>query len=186
MSKSLTLILGGARSGKSALALKMAEAGRRVLFVATAQPGDAEMAERIAAHRASRPPGWDTLEAPLELPDALADRGRAYDTVAVDCLTLWVTNLLLEGHRNKGQGSRDPEQEARRLLEVYEKGTATWIVVSNEVGLGVVPPSPLGRQFQDSLGRVNQLVAERADRVYFVVAGLSLELKRLGARGNLT
>ena len=196
MPKELIFVLGGARSGKSAFAerlaaLRQAQEGGRVLYVATAEALDADMERRIANHRRQRPPEWDTLEEPLNLASALPDALQGYDTCLLDCLTLWVSNMLLsiEGrpHPNpppEGEGVA-VEQEilasAQRLMEVYEKSPATWIVVSNEVGLGVVPPSRLGAAYRDALGRVNQAVAARADKVYFMAAGLALEMKSLGA-----
>lgn len=196
MPKELIFVLGGARSGKSAFAerlaaLRQAQEGGRVLYVATAEALDADMERRIANHRRQRPLEWDTLEEPLNLASALPDALQGYDTCLLDCLTLWVSNMLLsiEGrpHPNphpEGEGGA-VEQEilasAQRLMEVYEKSPATWIVVSNEVGLGVVPPSRLGAVYRDALGRVNQAVAARADKVYFMAAGLALEMKSLGA-----
>ena len=192
----LIFVLGGARSGKSAFAerlaaLRQAQAGGRVLYVATAEALDADMERRIANHRRQRPPEWDTLEEPLHLPTVLPSALDGYDTCLLDCLTLWVSNLLLSmeqrPHPNpppEGEGM-SAEQEilaaAHRLLEVYEQSSATWIVVSNEVGLGIVPPYPLGARYRDALGRVNQAVAARADKVFFMVAGLVLEMKSLGA-----
>ena len=176
MEKRLTLILGGVRAGKSTYAQELAGGGGRVLFVATAEPGDREMAARIQAHRESRPAEWDTLEEPLDLAERLARLSDRYDTVLLDCLTLWVSNLLLRGDGH-GAASVDIPTEARRLLEAYAAGTSSWIVVSNEVGLGVVPPTELGRAYADELGRVNQMVAAAAGVVYFMVAGLPLTLK---------
>lgn len=185
LSKELIFVLGGARSGKSAFAerlaaLRQTQAGGRVLYVATAEALDADMELRIANHRRQRPPEWDTLEEPLHLASALPDALRGYDACLLDCLTLWVSNMLLNMEDNPNL-----EQEilasARRLMEAYEQSPATWIVVSNEVGLGVVPPSRLGAVYRDALGRVNQAVAARADKVYFMVAGLALEMKSLGA-----
>ena len=176
MSKRLTLVLGGVRAGKSSYAQQLAAAGGRVLFVATAEAGDRDMAARIQAHRRERPRDWDTLEEPVDLVGALSGMANRYDTVLLDCLTLWVSNLLL--------GSTDVESsraailmETEWLLDVYRSGSASWIVVSNEVGLGVVPPTRLGRIFADELGRVNQLVAAAADDVYFMAAGLPMAIK---------
>lgn len=139
------------------------------------------MARRIAAHRDRRPKGWDTLEEPVHLVATLAPVVRRYDTVLLDCLTLWVSNLLL-----RNEGVTDVESlitdTTDRLLKLYEEGDATWIVVSNEVGMGVVPPTHLGRDFRDNLGWVNQTVASCADRVFLMVAGLALELKESAAR----
>ncbi len=175
----LTLVLGGVRAGKSAFAQRLASSGRRVLFVATAEAGDAEMAARIAAHQADRPPEWTTLEAPVDVLGALSPVVDDYDTVLLDCLTLWVSNLLLR--------TPDPAAAeviasgAEELLALQRRSEAAWIVVSNEVGLGVIPPTELGRAYEDALGRVNQLFAAQADAVYFIAAGLPLQLK--GERG---
>ncbi len=175
--KSLTLIIGGARSGKSSLAEKMASRHDRVLFVATAQAGDAEMAERIAAHKASRPDTWDTLEESLDVAGALARQSGNYDLVLIDCLTVWTANLMLEDE------STIPDYDAASdaLLRAYDEGDTSWVVVTNEVGLGVVPPSESGRAFRDALGRVNTTFARHADRVISMTAGLALDLKALGA-----
>ncbi len=176
MSKRLTLVLGGARAGKSTYAQRLAEDGGRVLFVATAVAGDADMEARIRAHRESRPADWDTMEEPLALTGALAAGADGYDTVLLDCLTLWVSNLLLRGAEDEPV-ALDIPAEVGRLLETYERGAASWIVVSNEVGLGVVPPTDLGRRYRDELGRANQIVAAAADDVFFLAAGLPLTLK---------
>jgi adenosyl cobinamide kinase/adenosyl cobinamide phosphate guanylyltransferase len=162
----LTLILGGARSGKSTRALALAKG--RVLFVATAEALDDEMASRIAVHRAERPADWDTLEEPREIARALRARGDGYDTVIIDCVTLWVANMMDAGA---------PKPWVDALIEAYEHSRAHWIVISNEVGLGIVPETPLGRRYRDALGVVNQLIAEAADRVTLLVAGLALDLK---------
>ena len=184
MNHELTLITGGARSGKSSFAENLAKQCNRVLFVATAEALDDDMARRIEAHRSSRPAEWDTLEEPRNLADAIRDTmshdASMYDTVVVDCLTMWVSNLLLFY-----EGKLDTEAKiisaATDLLEVCDASSARWIVVTNEVGLGIVPSSSLGRAYRDALGRVNSLVASRADKVYLMAAGLALELKALGA-----
>ncbi len=187
MAAELILITGGARSGKSALAERLAKRGERVLFVATAEALDEDMARRIAAHQLNRPKRWDTLEEPLQLADAirshLEHKPRAYDTVVVDCLTMWVSNLLLEREADADAETRIIAA-ARTLLDLCasDASGARWIVVTNEVGLGIVPSSSLGRAYRDALGRVNSLVASRADKVYLMAAGLALELKALGAR----
>ena len=180
MSGGLTLILGGVRSGKSTRAEQLAAAGGRVLFGATAEARDEEMRRRIAAHRAARPSHWDTLEEPLDLAGALRPVHHRYDTILLDCLTLWVSNLLLDRPPAAPAEDRHEEfilQAARELLGLAADSGAAWIVVSNEVGLGVVPPTPLGRAYRDTLGRVNQLVAAQASAVYLMVAGLSLQVK---------
>lgn len=170
-SKRLMLLLGGARSGKSATAQRLAESARRVLFVATAEPLDADMRERIARHRADRPASWTTLEAPRDLASAIEAAQGDYDMVVLDCLTLWVSNLMLAG--------ADVLSETEALLRAYETGAAAWIVISNEVGLGIVPATEQGRTYRDLLGRVNQTIAARADEAYLLVAGRALALEKL-------
>ncbi len=177
------LILGGARSGKSALAERLAAArSTDVLFVATATADDAEMAERIARHRASRPAMWRTLEAPTGIAQAVAATKPAPEIVVLDCVTLLVSNLLLQ-HEAAGlaavQAAVEAEITALCALSLTEQ--TTWLVVSNEVGMGLVPPYPLGRAYRDLLGRANAQLAARADRAYLLVAGLPLDLKRLQA-----
>jgi len=181
LKKELVFILGGARSGKSAFAERLARRGGRVLFLATAEARDQDMRRRIAAHRERRPAGWDTLEEPRDLVAALRPLLDRYDTFLLDCLTLWVSNLLLERQDHVGAESRI-QDSARELMDLVEGTHATWILVSNEVGEGIVPSSTLGRAYRDALGRVNQVAASRADRVYLMTAGLALELKSLGAR----
>jgi adenosylcobinamide kinase/adenosylcobinamide-phosphate guanylyltransferase len=162
------LVLGGARSGKSRHALALAEAaGPRRLYLATADPGDAEMAARIARHRAERGAGWATVEAPLELPAAIA--AAEADVALVDCLTLWLSNLLL--------AERDPEAATDALLAALAAAPLPLVLVSNEVGMGLVPETPLGRRFRDAQGRLNQRVAAAVASVDFVAAGLALALK---------
>jgi len=163
----ITLILGGARSGKTAHALAAAEAsGRGLVMIATAEALDAEMEERIARHRAERGPRWRTIEAPLDLASALAQVS-ADETAVVDCLTLWVSNLM--------HADRDLEAETARLIAALPGRDL--VLVSNEVGLGIVPDNALARRFRDAAGRLNQQVAAAADRVVFVAAGLPLTLK---------
>lgn len=179
MGKHLTLILGGARSGKSSYAQQMAEErSQNVLFVATATAGDEEMRARIKAHQASRPAGWSTLEAPLQVGKAIACEA-AQEVVLIDCLTLLANNVMFSipepVDEKEYQAALDAEAES--LLEVYASSTAEWILVSNEVGLGLVPPYPLGRMYRDALGRVNQRVARSADTVLFMVAGLPMRVK---------
>ena len=180
MAKRLIFILGGARSGKSAFAERLAQQGRNVLFVATAQALDEDMERRIAAHRQRRPSNWNTLEEPLELALAVPPALEGHDTCLLDCLTLWVSNLMLSMEDNP-DAEREILAATDRLLEVYRGSSATWIVVSNEVGLGVVPPYPLGVKFRDVLGRVNQAFASCADEVYLMVSGLALEIKSFAA-----
>ena len=176
MSKRLTLVLGGVRAGKSTYAQRLAQAGERVLFVATAEALDEDMTDRIRAHQTSRPAEWDTLEESLDIVAAMKPLLSRYDTVLLDCLTLWVSNLLLRGPDSVGVGADIPS-EVHDLLQLYREQEASWIVVSNEVGLGVVPPTKLGRAYADELGRANQMLAAAADDVVFMAAGLPLTLK---------
>jgi adenosylcobinamide kinase/adenosylcobinamide-phosphate guanylyltransferase len=162
----LTLVLGGARAGKTAHAMRLAAGG---VYIATAEAGDAEMAARIQRHRAERGPGWRTVEAPLALAAAIREAGVGDAPVLVDCLTLWLSNLLHAGH--------DPEAETSALLAACTQSTAPLVLVSNEVGLGIVPENALARTFRDAAGRLHQRIAERADRVILVAAGLPLTLK---------
>ncbi|RLJ68331.1 bifunctional adenosylcobinamide kinase/adenosylcobinamide-phosphate guanylyltransferase [Sulfurisoma sediminicola] len=169
------LILGGARSGKSALALRRAEAfaqsGHAVAWLATAQALDAEMAGRIARHRDERPAGWRTLEEPLRLAQALHDCASDGACVVVDCLTLWLTNLML------AEDAGLLERETAALLAALPVLPGEVILVANEVGLGIVPDNALARRFRDEAGRLNQAVAALCERVTFVAAGLPLVLK---------
>ena len=180
MPKELIFILGGARSGKSAFAERLAQQAGRVLFVATAQAQDDDMRRRIGAHRAKRPPEWSTLEEPHDLASVIPSALEDHDTCLLDCITLWISNLLLANEGNLHAEAQILE-EVERLLDVYDSSPSTWIVVSNEVGLGVVPATRLGSRYRDVLGRANQAVASRADKVYLMVAGLGLEMKSLGA-----
>lgn len=170
MKDGLVLVLGGARSGKSAYAERLvAESGLEPFYVATAEAGDAEMAERIERHRAGRDPRFKTIEAPDRLEDVMkaeAGEGRA---LLVDCLTLWLSNLI-------GRGA-DIEARAGALCETARKAKGLRVFVSNEVGLGLVPETALGRRFRDTQGRLNQQMAAAADRVVLMAAGLPLVLK---------
>lgn len=166
----VTLILGGARSGKSRFAEGLiAAAPAPWVYLATGEAGDAEMAARIRHHQERRGERWRTIEEPLDLPGALhraADVGR---TVLVDCLTLWVSNLMAT--------SRDVMAETEALVAALPQISTPIVFVANEVGLGIVPDNALARAFRDEAGRVNQAIAAVADRVYFVAAGLPLVMK---------
>ena len=166
----VTLILGGARSGKSLYAERLVEgAACAGTYCATAEARDREMAQRIAAHRARRGRFWRTVEEPLAVALVIADEATAERPLLVDCLTLWLSNLLLPG--------KPVEEEAERLCGALRLAAGPVVLVANEVGLGLVPETPLGRQFRDAAGRLNQQVAALADRVVFVAAGLPLVLK---------
>ncbi len=175
----LILLLGGARSGKSSTAERMAaESGGEVLYVATAQALDDEMRERIAVHQQSRPQGWQTLEASIRVAEHL--RGIMLPTVIlIDCITLLAANALLALPEDCAQAEANQAilAEIEALLAVQQSSDSTWIVVSNEVGMGVVPPYQLGRLYRDALGAANQRLARAADEVYLLVAGLPWRLK---------
>ncbi len=167
----ITLVLGGARSGKSAYAQDIAAAGARArpVYIATAQAGDAEMAARIAEHCARRGDAWHTVEEPLDLAGALAGHSHAHVPVVVDCLTLWLSNLMADG--------RDPEAETAHLIDALARTPGPVVLVANEVGLGIVPENKLARDFRDAHGRLNQAVAAAAGRVVFLAAGLPMVMK---------
>ena len=166
----VTLVLGGARSGKSRYAEGLIEASRfSPVYIATAEAGDAEMRERILRHRERRGDRWRTLEVPLEVAAALAAEAGPGKAVLVDCLTLWLSNLMAAG--------RDVEAQTERLLGTLAAAPGMVVLVSNEVGLGIVPENALARRFRDAAGRLNQSVAAQADQVVLVVAGLTLALK---------
>ena len=180
----IELILGGARSGKSALAERRAtESGLAVSYVATAQAGDAEMARRIAHHQSRRPPHWALVEEPLHLAAALTERAAPNRCLLVDCLTLWLTNLLYAGaaarQAEAGEEVNCPllAFETAALLDCLPNLPGRVILVSNEVGLGIVPLGAATRLYVDDAGRLNQSIARIAQRVTFVAAGLPLELK---------
>ena len=175
----LILIGGGARSGKSRFAVARAQAlGARRLFVATAERSDDEMRDRIARHRADRADaGFDTVEEPRALAEAIA-ADSDHDVVLVDCLTLWLSNLMHAGS--------DLDEATDELLGVLDGYAAPVVFVSNEVGLGLVPETPLGRAFRDAQGRLNMRLAERADRVILMAAGLPLVMKDRPAGNAVT
>jgi adenosylcobinamide kinase / adenosylcobinamide-phosphate guanylyltransferase len=178
-----TLVLGGARSGKSAHAEQLAlRSGRKVVYIATAAAGDGEMGDRIAHHRARRPAEWATVEEPLLLADAILAHARPGTLVLVDCLTLWLTNLMFSDGRTypeTGVLELPPLFHAQRgaLLTALRAAEGDVVLVSNEVGMGIVPMGAISRCFTDEAGRLNQAVAAACDRAVFVAAGLPLHLK---------
>ncbi len=179
----LTLILGGARSGKSAYAERIArQAGRPTLYVATATALDEEMRARIRHHRAARPAAWQTIEAPQQVGEAIL-RTQALPqpemTVVLDCVTLWVSNVMLALPENTPAEvvGAAVATELEALLTAQSQLGGQWLVVSNEVGLGLVPPYPLGRIYRDVLGWANQRLAQAAERVLFMVAGIPMLVK---------
>jgi adenosylcobinamide kinase / adenosylcobinamide-phosphate guanylyltransferase len=176
VSRNLTFIVGGARSGKSAYAEQLAAcSGLPVTYIATAQVGDAEFAARVALHREQRPGHWQLREAPLDLAETLDTSAGEGRCVLIDCLTLWLTNLLCPVD---GSGPRaDTNARLAAFLSACQRAQGTIIIVSNEIGMGVVPLGALTRQYVDELGRLNQRVAALADRALLIAAGLPLVLK---------
>ena len=170
----VALVLGGARSGKSRYGLALAAPFPPPhLYVATGEAGDAEMAARIEEHQRERGPGWDTVEAPLALGMALAAAQGRYGVILVDCLTLWLANLML----TRSHAAADIQEAGEHLAEVLEQTATPTILISNEVGLGIVPENPLAREFRDLLGWLHQRLARTADLVVLMVAGLPLKIK---------
>ncbi len=192
----LILILGGARSGKSTFAERLAaSSGKRVTFIATATADDEDMRDRIARHRASRPIEWKTIEEPLDLVYALQKASDEADILLLDCMTLWLSNwmgqqafmgetenVILENSATESAlAATEALLAAVKTLAVGK----TVLIVSNEVGLGIVPMHPLSRTYRDTLGWVNQRIAQDADRVYLMLAGLAVDIKQLDGEANL-
>lgn len=168
------LVLGGARSGKSKLAEQLASEHPPVVYLATAEAGDAEMQQRIRRHRQRRPPDWRTVEVPLDLAAAIATHGQDEGTLLIECVTLWLSNLLLSKPRPTDDQIRRHVADA---IEACRRATADCVWVSNEVGAGIVPENPLAREFRDRLGETNQTLAAAADLVTLCVAGIAMKLK---------
>ena len=176
----ITLILGGARSGKSSHALKLAEESKKpVTFIATAQAYDDEMTTRIQKHKTERPAHWETLELPLNIASNIPQIKS--ELVILDCVTLWVTNLLMQFVKDDlvdelpfMQAAKD---ETEALLAAIQNTDQEWLIVSNEIGLGLVPPYQMGRVYRDGLGWANQRLAQEADKVLFMVAGIPMTVK---------
>ncbi|MHB8169630.1 MAG: bifunctional adenosylcobinamide kinase/adenosylcobinamide-phosphate guanylyltransferase [Thermoleophilia bacterium] len=180
----LTFVTGGARSGKSGFAEQLAvQGGGPVTYIATAEPGDTEMRRRIEEHRRRRPGSWRTVEAPLDLPEAVTAALAGGGTVLVDCLTVYLSNLLLRDERlDLDAASAAAERETGRLAALCSQdgavaGGSRLIIVSNEVGMGIVPDTELGRIFRDAAGRANQQLAAAAEAVYLCVSGISVRIK---------
>ena len=179
MSK-FTLILGGARSGKSSYAQSLAEAtGKSVTFLATAHALDEEMSRRIQKHRAERPAGWETLEIPCDLASHAPQIQS--DVVILDCITLLVSNLLMQFVKDdrveEAPFLRSVQTEIEALIAAIRERDQEWFIISNEVGLGLVPPYQMGRVYRDALGWANQRLAREADKVIFMVAGIPTTIK---------
>jgi adenosylcobinamide kinase/adenosylcobinamide-phosphate guanylyltransferase len=174
---SCILITGGARAGKSSYAQKLAAAiGGRVLFVATAEAKDEDMRLRIENHRKSRPLNWDTLESPSEVARAIDEKAGEYPVVVIDCITMLVSNIMLNAG-DESSAESDVVKEINALIKVMQSKSSAFILVSNEVGLGIVPDNEMSRTYRDLLGRANQLLAQYADEVYLLVAGIPVKIK---------
>jgi len=167
----LIFITGGARSGKSAFAQKLANnLSKKVIYIATAQAKDKEMELRIKIHRKNRPPHWKTVEREKNITEVLSRVAEESEVILLDCLTLLISNLLLSGRK-------DVLKEIRRLASKIREIKTTILIVSNEVGTGIVPDNKLARRFRDITGKANQIVAQAADEVYLVVSGISMKMK---------
>lgn len=178
----MIFIVGGARSGKSTLAEKLAkELGETCLYIATSQVLDEEMAFRVKSHRERRPAYWDTIEAPLNAHEVIREKRDEYDVILLDCLTVFLSNLLLLYPQEGEMIEKEKEilTIVEELLTEGKNGKASLIIVSNEVGEGIVPVQRLGRDFRDISGRANQMVARWADEAYFMFSGIPVELKAI-------
>jgi adenosylcobinamide kinase/adenosylcobinamide-phosphate guanylyltransferase len=174
----MTFILGGARPAKTRFAQELAaKLGKRVLFVATGEPLDEEMSARIEAHKRSRSPAWKTLEAPTDVAKAMRGKIGDAEVVIIDCLTLLVSNLMGTEDIDAETLEKKVTAELKELVAFMRTTEAHFIIVSNEVGLGLVSPYPAGRVYRDALGMANQMLARNADEVYFMVAGIPIPLK---------
>lgn len=173
----ITFIIGGARSGKSSFAMSEAlKTKGKKAYVATAQALDEEMKKRIEKHKRERTAEWHAIEEPLQIAGIIKDISGKYDVILLDCLTLWLSNLMMN---NKGI-----EKEIKLLCSALHAAPCTLFVVSNEVGMGIVPENEMARRFRDMAGALNQKVAEIADEVYMVVAGIPVKIKQKNSRGH--
>ena len=172
--KEIIFVIGGCRSGKSTYAMQTAERvpAEQKIFIATCVPRDDEMKRRVARHQKERSQNWVTVEAPLNLPEAIRQNSRSGDVILVDCLTLWVSNLLME----TGDDSKI-EETISQFINAIAKAAGPIVLVSNEVGTGIVPENALARKYRDIIGRVNQAVAKAAGRVIWMVAGIPVTVK---------
>lgn len=174
METQLILVTGGTRSGKSSFAQNLAEAAKgRKAFIATAEPLDNEMKKRITRHKKERPAGWDTIEEPLHLEKVVNKSGEDYDVLLIDCITLWISNLLV----NKSMNEKTILRKISTLVARCKQISSRVIIVTNELGMGIVPVNKVSRLYRDLVGKANQLIAEEADEVYFLVSGIPMKLK---------
>jgi len=176
----IILITGGVRSGKSSFAEKLAgNIGRKITFIATAQALDEEMTNRITKHQSNRPKHWETYEEPYQVAQVIQKVGEKTEVVLIDCLTLLVSNLMQDYREDTSNNhlAKNIIKQMKKIVRESLQCTATVIIVSNEVGLGLVPANPMGRFFRDILGQANQIIGADADRVYFMTAGIPLLIK---------
>ncbi len=173
MDRTLILVTGGCRSGKSQFALDYADRHfRKKMYLATCEALDEEMAKRIEDHKKKRGPDWQTVEEPTEIADAMRQHGNQTEVILLDCITLWLSNLLM-----RQKSDQEIMNDVGRLIDTVKQSPSSLIFVSNEVGMGIVPVDPLGRRFRDLSGMANQKIAEAADRVVFMVSGIPTFLK---------
>ena len=173
MDHKLTFVTGGCRSGKSRFALDYANRHfHKKLYLATCEALDEEMAKRIENHKKKRGMDWQTVEEPIEIAEAIKQHGDRVEVILLDCITLWLSNLLM-----RQKSDHEVLNETGRLIDTVKQGQASFIFVSNEVGMGIVPIDPLGRRFRDLSGMANQKIAEVVDRVVFMVSGIPMFLK---------
>lgn len=180
------LVTGGARSGKSSFSERILSGSKNVLYIATATAFDEEMRERIRLHQNQRSEDWETLEAFDELEERLAERDRIYEAVLLDCITVMTTNLLFH-HQDFDEHNltvgfwmdfeKEVQLKLKKLIRKVRTISETFIMVTNEIGMGLVPETPLSRNFRDIAGRINQMLADEADEVYFVVSGIPMKIK---------
>jgi adenosylcobinamide kinase/adenosylcobinamide-phosphate guanylyltransferase len=180
--KTITLVLGGARSGKSRYAQQIASRFERVTFIATGRAGDAEMRRKIARHRGERPAAWKSVEAPLNLDQTIRSESQKADVVLVDCLTLYVANVM----GAKKSSKSDPTKHIEEVCDAIRASKASVVAVSNEVGSGIVPAYRSGRVYRDFLGQVNQGLAQIADKVVLMVAGVPIAVKDANSLNRMT
>ena len=181
----MILVTGGCRSGKSAFAEDLVTKwGQRVLYIATAIAFDDEMKKRVESHKIRRPSHWDTYEGYLDLPQVIEEKAEQYDGILLDCITIWITNLLFSFSDTDNPENMDFQylekkilEEAKRLIKALQKTSVHMIVVTNEVGLGIIPENPLSRHFCDIAGKVNQYLANYAKEVYLMVSGIPMKIK---------
>lgn len=179
--KKIVFILGGARSGKSSYAVELAKKlNKRTVFIATCTSFDDEMKERIKMHKAQRPKEWKVIEEGKDISSVLTNLKNKYEIILIDCLGMWISNLLSDGLNDK-----EVEEEVLRLIKSISKFKGVTILVSNEVGMGIVPDNPLARRFRDLLGRANQIIARNADEVIFMQSGIPVVIKEGGKNAKV-